>query len=180
MNRTPSPSDRLLFIPVTVESCRAGLVSNDALASVIGADVPSAWPPQSLDTDTITEFMALLNEPGRRGLYSFYWLKRPGKRDELPVLLGSGGFIIHPDGIYELGYSVVPPFLKQGYATEAVRALITWIFLEKPLAAVIARTFPDNPGSIRVLEKNGFYLLESEGHNHLVTYRITRNDLSLE
>ena len=180
MNRTPSPSDRLLFIPVTVESCRAGLVSNDALASVIGADVPSTWPPLSLDTDTIKEFIALLNEPGRRGICSFYWLKRPGKREELPVLIGSGGFIIHPGGVYELGYSVVPPFLKQGYATEAVRALTIWIFLERPLAEVIARTFPDNPGSIRVLEKNGFYLLESEERNDLVTYRITRDDLILE
>ena len=177
MDDAPHPSDRLLFVPLTVESCRAGLVSNKALSLVIDADVPPAWPPRSLDRDTVSEFMVLLHSPERRGLSAFYWLKKPEKCDETPVLVGSGGFIFLPDGGCELGYSVVPPFLNQGFATEAVRALLAWIFSDDTLGEVTARTFPDNPGSIRVLVKNGFHPPDPGEQNGIITYRITREDL---
>lgn len=60
-------------VPVKVESCRAGLVSNKALSLVIDADVPPAWPLLSLDRDTVSEFLVLLHSPERRGISAIHW-----------------------------------------------------------------------------------------------------------
>lgn len=54
----------------------------------------------------------------------------------------------------EVGYWVAPAFWKQGYASEALAALLA----ANPHhnKSVVACTFQDNPASARVLESNGF------------------------
>jgi len=60
-----------------------------------------------------------------------------------------------PDGRYELGYGTAPAFEARGVMTRTIAALL-------PLAraqghdGLTAETSVDNPGSRRVLEKNGF------------------------
>ena len=60
-----------------------------------------------------------------------------------------------PNGRYELGYGTAPAFEGQGVMTRTLAALL-------PLAraqghdGLTAETSVDNPGSQRVLEKNGF------------------------
>jgi RimJ/RimL family protein N-acetyltransferase len=60
-----------------------------------------------------------------------------------------------PDGRYELGYGTAPAFNGTGVMTRTIAALL-------PLArgdghdGLTAETSVDNPGSQRVLEKNGF------------------------
>jgi RimJ/RimL family protein N-acetyltransferase len=76
------------------------------------------------------------------------------RRREDGVVLGGAGFG-GEDDVAELGYSLGRPHWGQGYATEAVHALIGharalgWRDLE-------AFSFVDNPASARVLEKTGF------------------------
>lgn len=54
----------------------------------------------------------------------------------------------------EIGYWVAPEFWNQGYASEAVAALLA----DNPHGnrSVVACVFQDNPGSAKVLETNGF------------------------
>jgi RimJ/RimL family protein N-acetyltransferase len=55
-----------------------------------------------------------------------------------------------------LGYSLTDSAWGQGYATEAVRALLTWSFDALDLNRVEAETDTRNLASARVLEKVGF------------------------
>jgi [ribosomal protein S5]-alanine N-acetyltransferase len=45
---------------------------------------------------------------------------------------------------------------RNGYCTEAVRALIAWGFEQQAVQTVIAHTLPGLEPSIRVMEKCGF------------------------
>jgi [ribosomal protein S5]-alanine N-acetyltransferase len=55
-----------------------------------------------------------------------------------------------------LGYWMGLPFVRQGYMTAAVRAVIPFAFATLRLHRIEAACIPTNAGSIRLLEKNGF------------------------
>jgi ribosomal-protein-alanine N-acetyltransferase len=55
-----------------------------------------------------------------------------------------------------VGYWMGLPFVRQGYMTEAVRAVVQFAFSGLKLHRLEAACIPSNAGSIRLLEKNGF------------------------
>jgi ribosomal-protein-alanine N-acetyltransferase len=55
-----------------------------------------------------------------------------------------------------LGYWTGLPFVRQGYMTAAVRAVIPFAFMSLRLHRLEAACIPTNSGSIRLLEKTGF------------------------
>jgi ribosomal-protein-alanine N-acetyltransferase len=55
-----------------------------------------------------------------------------------------------------LGYWTGLPFVRQGYMTAAVRAVIPFAFMSLRLHRLEAACIPTNTGSIRLLEKTGF------------------------
>ena len=55
-----------------------------------------------------------------------------------------------------LGYWMGLPFVRQGYMTAAVRAVIPFAFATLRLHRLEAACIPNNSGSIRLLEKTGF------------------------
>jgi [ribosomal protein S5]-alanine N-acetyltransferase len=61
-------------------------------------------------------------------------------------------FLDHPD----LGYAVLERHWSKGYAFEAASAIMGYAADELNLNTVLAITAPENPTSIRVLEKLGF------------------------
>jgi RimJ/RimL family protein N-acetyltransferase len=76
--------------------------------------------------------------------------------------IGLGGLLIKPDPLQaELWYCLEQPSWGQGYATEAVRALLHYGADELGLHRIWAHVVPDNPASIQVLEKVG---MRREGH----------------
>lgn len=54
-----------------------------------------------------------------------------------------------------VGYRLGKPYWGKGYATEALRAVITYLFLETTVNRISASTWSDNTASARVLEKAG-------------------------
>ncbi len=62
------------------------------------------------------------------------------------------------DGCQTLSYLVEPEERGNGYATEAVRIVVDYLFLNGDLVRIQAETDPRNKASVRVLEKNGFTL----------------------
>ena len=78
------------------------------------------------------------------------------------TLVADGSFLgvigIHPDdngSQAELGYWVGKPYWNQGYATEAVTAVIDHAFTHLGLERVYAAHFTRNPSSGRVMQKAG-------------------------
>jgi len=55
-----------------------------------------------------------------------------------------------------IGYWMGRPFVRQGYMTAAVRAIIPFAFTSLRLHRLEAACIPSNTGSIRLLEKTGF------------------------
>jgi RimJ/RimL family protein N-acetyltransferase len=77
-----------------------------------------------------------------------------------------------PDqGIYEIGAHLLAHYWGQGYATEAVRAVVAHAFTALPVRGLFARHHPDNHGSRSLLAKLGFQythddFLPQTGLNH--------------
>jgi RimJ/RimL family protein N-acetyltransferase len=55
-----------------------------------------------------------------------------------------------------IGYTLAPENQGHGYAAEAVRAVVDWLFMVRKVHRVAATIDPANVASARVLERNGF------------------------
>ena len=66
------------------------------------------------------------------------------------------------DGRVEIGYGLEKAFEKQGYMTEAVRALCAWAKQQPGVRQLTAETDPDNRASQRVLQRAGFHPAEAD------------------
>jgi [ribosomal protein S5]-alanine N-acetyltransferase len=75
-------------------------------------------------------------------------------RQEDEQFIGDIGFKGNPqDGVVEIGYGILKEAQNNGYATEAVEALINWAFSTRMVEKILAECLRDNIPSIRVLEK---------------------------
>ena len=60
------------------------------------------------------------------------------------------------NGTVEIGYGVLEEYQGQGYAAEAVDAVVVWALDQPDVTRVEAETAPNNRASQRVLDKCGF------------------------
>jgi RimJ/RimL family protein N-acetyltransferase len=70
--------------------------------------------------------------------------------------------------VAHVGYYVLPEYQGQGYASEAARLLVAYVFNELNAHSVRAEVQADNPASERVLEKLGF---QQEGRKRAAYYK---------
>ena len=63
---------------------------------------------------------------------------------------------IFPNGSTEIGYGISEEYQGQGYATDAVNAVVEWVLQQHKVGSVEAEAEAGNPASIRVLQKCGF------------------------
>jgi ribosomal-protein-alanine N-acetyltransferase len=68
-----------------------------------------------------------------------------------------------PEGVWEIGYGLVPAFFGRGYATEMGRALVAAVLASGFATRVVATCEADNGASVRVLEKMGFREVGRDG-----------------
>lgn len=94
----------------------------------------------------------LKRDPSVKGWGVWFVLLR-----ETGQVIGDIGFKGKPDAqkTVEVGYGIIPAAQNQGFATEAVRALLEWAFSTGQVERVTAECLRDNVASIRVLEKLG-------------------------
>lgn len=154
----PLHTERLDLIPATLEILDSDLHHNHAaLGRLLDAGIPSAWPPPLLDQDALAQFIAMLSEGTDPHFCSWYWV-RTGPDGADRTLIGSGGAGSSSASQDEvmIGYSVLDQFQNCGYATEAVRCLVSVLFAEPDVRRIVASTYPELKPSIRVLEKCGF------------------------
>ncbi len=78
------------------------------------------------------------------------------------------------DGTVEVGYSVLPEFRRQRYATEAVAGLLRRASADPRVARVIAETLPSLRPSIGLVEKSGFTFIGEGSEPGVIRYALTR------
>lgn len=78
-----------------------------------------------------------------------------------------GDLAVHPTQngrTVEIGYTLASRHWGNGYAVEAVQALVDWLFTDESRTRLTGMLHPDNPASAMVLERTGFLF---EGHTRL-------------
>lgn len=71
-------------------------------------------------------------------------------------LIGDCGYCIQTSNQAEIGYTISPPYQRKGIGSEVVKSLIGFLFKEMSILKIIAKTDPENIGSIKILERIGF------------------------
>src|SRR5687768_10534506 len=112
-------TSRLQLLPCTLKYFEAALHGNEALAQILGADVPEQWT--EFPEMVLVAYDKLRNDPALLGWFFYLAIHRADNR-----LIGTGGFKGRPDanGVVEIGYEVSAAYREQGYATEMAETLI--------------------------------------------------------
>lgn len=126
---------------------------------LLGAALPTDWPPAQHDRPTQERFLAQLTAGGRdaAGWYGWYALRKAD--DAAPrTLVGAGGFLGRPtaDGTAEITYSIAADWRGQGLGTELVAGLVQQAADTGMVRQLIAHPPADNPAARQVLLHNGF------------------------
>lgn len=101
---------------------------------------------------TLAQDMVRMTEDKNSGC--LIWLiERAGSGQALGAMTLMPVFHI---GCRQLGYWVAPEHHGKGYGSEAVAQLVRYCFECTTIVRLQAQVLPDNPASIRVLEKAGF------------------------
>ncbi|AFZ25459.1 acetyltransferase, ribosomal protein N-acetylase [Cylindrospermum stagnale PCC 7417] len=144
---------RLELLPCSLEVAEGVARKNKSLVEeLLGVKVPDDWyASEVLDFFPIYAQM-LLNDPSHLGWGVWLMIHL-----EDSTLIGDLGFGGKPDeqGTVEMGYEVLPAYRHQGYAFEAVEALVNFAFTQPELQKIISYCPQDHPASIRILEKLG-------------------------
>ena len=90
------------------------------------------------------------------------WVQMSVEERATGVLVGDVGLSLvdGEPGVVKVGYTIDPSCQGRGYATEAVRALITYAFDTLDAQVVRMHASANNVASIRVAEKAGLWFVE--------------------
>jgi RimJ/RimL family protein N-acetyltransferase len=149
----------------------AALSGRNALQAALGVEVPGEWPPEHLDSNALEWVRNALDKLPHDTPWRMYLIVL----DALPqTLIGTCGFKGPPDadGEVEIGYSVLPAFQRNGYATEASQALIDVAF-SRGASHVAAETFPELVASLGVMRKCGMVRYSAGSEAGTVRYRVS-------
>ncbi|HEX4383332.1 MAG TPA: GNAT family protein [Myxococcales bacterium] len=90
-------------------------------------------------------------------------------------LVGLGGFAGLPaDGSVEIGYSILEQYQRQGFAVEAMTALIERAFSFPGIQVIAIQTLPELIASIRTAERLGFQLAGPGAEAGVIRYQLRR------
>ncbi len=157
-------SERLDLVPLTPAFLRAMLEHDLAGAErILGVPLPDGL----LDS---TDVMALRLEQLEADPSLQPWLLRALVLRDRQVMVGYIGFHTAPGAEYlqpyapggvEFGFTVYAPFLRQGYAREASKALMHWAHLAHGVARFVMTIRPDNVPSQALAAGLGFVRIGS-------------------
>ncbi len=171
---------RLKVVPLTAPMIDAALNHRIVARQVFGAVLPPEWPLPDL-AEHLPGLRKRLMEVPNSSQWGGVIVTKEG-----PTVVGDMGFHAGLEGEmkrHEVGYSVLEAFRNRGYASEALRGLLSWGATRLNATEVIGRCAKDNVASQRVLEKAGMTFFAKEAtqeHGEVLVYKFeytTHQDL---
>jgi RimJ/RimL family protein N-acetyltransferase len=160
------PAGRLVLRPIGRDAARAVLEGRSPEGLTLAPGYPSQFSLEVME-------MVAGSRPGAGGDGPWFIVRR----DDGAVVGEIGASV---DGsTAQVGYTVVEPNWGQGYATEALRALLGRLLADPGIDRVVAETLEGHAASRRVMEKAGMRLHsrrvgEVDGEQaELVVYGVT-------
>jgi ribosomal-protein-alanine N-acetyltransferase len=147
---------RLRLEPVTPAMADAARVGQSAFADVIGAEAPADWCAASLGL-VARSISHLGAAPAPTRAIAIH-------RGE-GVVIGDVRFEPSPrsEREFEIGYGIAKSRRRQGYAVEAVNAVVDWLFEDAGAETILAGCDQRNIASVRTLRRLGFWLDSNPG-----------------
>lgn len=148
------------IIATSLASLDAEDLGGEQAAAVLGVLPPEIWPPKYNGPETRQWMRDMIrSHPDDPGFGSWYIV---GERR----LVGICGYKGPPNerGEVEIGYSVIEPSQRKGFANGAVQLLVERAFRDPRVTIVAAETLPSLIASQAVLTRNGFSIL-SRSHD---------------
>jgi [ribosomal protein S5]-alanine N-acetyltransferase len=149
----PIVTERLELVWLSRELMEALLDGRDEL----GFAVPDGWPDEHDRRFLAFRLRQMGDEPARGR-----WLVRGIVLAETRELIGHVGFhgppginSLRADDAVEIGYTIFPEHRRNGYATEAVVALLDWARTQG-IHRFVASVGPENEPSLAIVRRLGF------------------------
>lgn len=153
MNLKNIHTDRLILIPITLEISSTLMNSSTIEIDKLGLKCHEHWPTK--DTKDILPIIneALEKSKEATGFEAWMIIKKQSN-----TIIGDMGFFGPPDekGEVEVGYGLVEEEWKKGFATEALKGIMSWLSPQKMVKIIKASCLINNTASAGVLKKCGF------------------------
>ena len=149
----PVLTARLRLEPLRPETLMALLdADHHGVVRAQGRQLPGEFYESSRQMFLKVQLDRMTARPTGRG-----WCARAIVREDDGAVIGDCGFHGPPldVGRAEIGYMILPPYRRHGYATEAVQGLVGWARTQGE-TVVFASVAPDNVASLAVVAKAGF------------------------
>jgi ribosomal-protein-alanine N-acetyltransferase len=158
-------SERLALISMTPAFLRASLEGKlHEAEKQLGLGLPAEWPGEHVDVLSL-RLKQLDEDPSLQP-----WLIRAMALRESRVMVGTIGFHSAPGADYlrrfspeavEFGFTVFPPYRRQGFAREASLALMRWARRTHGVKSFVLSIRPDNAPSRALAAQLGFVRIGS-------------------
>jgi len=153
--------DLILMTPAFFEAAIRG--DQAQAAQLLGVPIPAEWWP-------VSQHIHERLEQVRHNPALAPWLGRAIVLRATQTMVGSIAFHMAPEpepvrplgpGGVEFGYTIFPQFRRQGYATEACQALMTWA-QQQGVTRFVLSISPENQPSLRIAAHFGFVKIGSQ------------------
>jgi [ribosomal protein S5]-alanine N-acetyltransferase len=162
-------SDKLIFVPFTLDFATSILEGNLDVLESLGLKTDKNWPDnESIETlPKIIKNLELVKEP--TGFESWMIV-----RQDNMFVIGDAGFKGKPNanGEVDIGYSIIEKEQKRGYGFETAKKLADWAFLHPDVKHITASCLINNIASAKILEKVG--MQEISRDEEMIYWRISR------
>jgi [ribosomal protein S5]-alanine N-acetyltransferase len=146
-------TQRLKLLPCSLGVAQAALIKNKSeVERLLGVSVSDDWYASDVLDILPMYAQMLIDDPLQLGWGVWLMIHINDS-----TLIGDLGFLGKPNeqGTVEMGYEVISAYRQQGFAFEAVEALVNFAFTQPELQRIIAHSPDDHTASIRILEKLG-------------------------